>query len=89
MRGDDKGSEIGTKVAMMFVKMATDVGDPSDRLARDPRGTTVAAKEMRSALSAQRLMNLTDTHVARAAEHRRPGLDLGWSRLGDAGPCST
>lgn len=55
--GDD--DHIGTKVAMMFAAMATDIADPAERL-DTIHTTTSSAKEMRAAMTAQQIMSLTD-----------------------------
>ena len=44
---------------MMFAAMATDIDDPVERL-RAIHATTVAAKDMRAALTARQIMSLTD-----------------------------
>jgi WS/DGAT/MGAT family acyltransferase len=60
MRNDGDEDHVGTKVSMMFSSLCTDLGDPAERLTAIHRGTS-KAKLMRSALTAQRMMNLTDT----------------------------
>jgi WS/DGAT/MGAT family acyltransferase len=59
VRADDD-NQPGTKVAAMFTNLATDVEDPADRLRAIYEGTQTA-KEMRRALDAHKIMNLTDT----------------------------
>lgn len=52
--------EVGTKVAAMFCSLATDIDDPVERLAAIHRSST-SGKELRSELTAQHNVNLTDT----------------------------
>ncbi len=51
---------VGTKVAAMFSSLATDVADPVERL-HAIHAATRSAKEMREAMSAQHIINLTET----------------------------
>ena len=59
IRSEDP-DHVGTKVAAMFSSLATHVADPVARL-RAIHTATQSAKEMREAMSAQRIINLTDT----------------------------
>ena len=54
----DRG--VGTKVAAMFTSLATDVGDPVDRLMAIAE-TTRSAKEMQQALAAEKIMGISET----------------------------
>lgn len=60
LRGASDKTEIGNRVGSMFATLATDVDDPVERLIAIHRSTR-QAKEMRQALDARRIMNLTDT----------------------------
>lgn len=60
IRGDEPTDHVGTKVSMMFTSIATDIADPAERL-RSIHRTTAMAKQVRSALTGQRRINLTDT----------------------------
>jgi diacylglycerol O-acyltransferase len=59
LRTDVDRGEVGNKVGFMFASLATDVADPEERL-RAIHESTTSAKEMQQALSAQRIMGLTD-----------------------------
>lgn len=52
--------ELGSKVGSMFVNLATDVADPAERLLAI-RESTSHAKEMGEALSADKIMGLTES----------------------------
>lgn len=60
LRSADEKSEIGNRVGAMFATLATDIDDPVERLVAIHRSTR-HAKEMRRALDARKIMNLTDT----------------------------
>ncbi len=60
LRTDETQDEVGTQVGAMFATLETHEPDPVLRLRRIADGTQ-SAKEMRQALSAKRIMNLTDT----------------------------
>ncbi len=59
IRTDEDRNEVGTKVAAMFASLATHLDDPADRV-QAVHDSTQSAKEMRTALSAQHIMGLTD-----------------------------
>jgi WS/DGAT/MGAT family acyltransferase len=59
VRADDDNAP-GSKVAAMFTSLPTNVEDPADRL-RAVYDATQTAKEMKQALDAHKIMNLTDT----------------------------
>ncbi|MDH3755769.1 MAG: wax ester/triacylglycerol synthase family O-acyltransferase [Acidimicrobiia bacterium] len=60
IRDDDSKDHVGTKVAAMFCSLATDVGDPTERL-RAIHLSTTSGKDMRQELSSHHEVNLTDT----------------------------
>jgi diacylglycerol O-acyltransferase / wax synthase len=60
IRTDHTRDKVGTQVAAMFTSLATDLAHPGQRL-RTIAEVTSSAKEMRQALSARHLQNLTDT----------------------------
>jgi WS/DGAT/MGAT family acyltransferase len=59
LRSSEQRSDVGTKVGFMFASLATDVDDPVERV-RAIAASTQSAKEMQRALSAQKIMGLTD-----------------------------
>lgn len=59
-RPDDEKKAIGTQVAAMFASLATDIDDPAERL-RAIHDSTMGAKEMQKAMSAEKIMGLGDT----------------------------
>jgi diacylglycerol O-acyltransferase len=59
LRVDTDRREVGNKVGFMFASLATDVPDPVERL-RAVQESTAQAKEMQRALSAKRIVGLTD-----------------------------
>ncbi len=60
VRTDETRDHVGTQVAAMFASLGTDVADPVERL-HVIHESTQSAKEMRQALTADRIMGLTDT----------------------------
>ncbi len=58
-RTDESRDQVGTQVANMFVSLATDVSEPRERLEAIAAGTS-RAKEMRQALGADKIINLSD-----------------------------
>lgn len=60
LRGANEKTEIGNRVGSMFATLATNIDDPVERLIAIHRSTR-HAKEMRQALDARKIMNLTDT----------------------------
>jgi len=60
LRTDADKGEVGNKIGTFWASLATDIDDPSERIAAIAQ-STANAKEMREALSAQRIMGLTDT----------------------------
>ncbi len=60
IRTDETRGQVGTQVAAMFASLGTDIGDPVERL-QVIHDSTQSAKEMRQALTADRIMGLTDT----------------------------
>jgi diacylglycerol O-acyltransferase / wax synthase len=59
-RPEGQEREIGTQVSSMFVSLATDVHEPADRL-RAIHQSTMGAKEMQKAMSAEKIMGLGET----------------------------
>ncbi len=57
---DESKGEVGTRVSAMFASLCTDIEDPAERL-RGIYDATRSAKEMHQALSADRIMGLSDT----------------------------
>lgn len=59
LRSDGEASDVGNKVGFMFSSLATDEDDPVERV-RAINKSTQSAKEMQQALSAQKILGLTD-----------------------------
>jgi diacylglycerol O-acyltransferase / wax synthase len=59
-RTEETKDKVGVQVAAMFASLETQVEDPAERLLAIHAGTQ-GAKEMREAMAADKIMNLTDT----------------------------
>jgi WS/DGAT/MGAT family acyltransferase len=60
MRTESEKDEVGNKVGSLFVTLATEIADPLQRV-QAIHQSTMSAKEMQRALTAHRIMGLTDT----------------------------
>jgi WS/DGAT/MGAT family acyltransferase len=58
--GMEEEGEVGSKVGSMFTSLATDIAEPADRLIAIKTATS-QAKEIGQALSADKIMGLTET----------------------------